>query len=256
MPEQHDPEQELGPKITSAFQDHAGAQGMQTTGLAREARRRVRRRRQALSMAAGAVLVVAAVGGVWGLVGGESPVATSHSDTAAGEGKAAAPGRPSLGIVPKSEAEKAGCPVQHPIQQAAAPNDVPAGTGLDLNTPVTGLHACRYSTGQGGLLGQQEFDGVVAQQVVDAIKVLPERNPDLPVFKCAPQVAKPSEAIALRFTTAAGVKEIWVVYDGCTSAGFFTGSHVYGLYSAPLKLFMTGSVRPSGGTYLNALKDW
>ncbi|WP_410785745.1 hypothetical protein [Kribbella sp. C-35] len=253
MPEQHDPEQELGPKITSAFQDHAGTQGMQKTGLAREARRRVHRRRQAMSMAAGAVLVVAAVGGVWGLLGGESPVSTSQSDSA---GKAEAPEQPSQGVGPKSEVAKASCPVQHPIQQAAAPNDVPAGTGLDLNTPVTGLRACRYSTGQGGLLGQQEFDAAVAQQVVDAIKVLPERNPDLPVFKCAPQVAKPSEAIALRFSTAAGTKEIWVVYDGCTSAGFFTGSHVYGLYSTPLKLFMTGSVRPSGGTYLSALKDW
>lgn len=256
MPEQHDPEQELGPKITSAFQDHAGAQGMETTGLAREARRRVHRRRQAMSMAAGAMLVVAAVGGVWGLLGGESPVATSHSDSAS-EGKAVAPAeRPSQGIAPNTQSEKAGCPVQHPIQRVAAPNDVPTGTGLDLNTPVTGLSACRYSTGQGGLLGQQDFDAAVAQQVVDAIKVLPERNPDLPVFKCAPQVAKPSEAIALRFSTAAGTKEIWVVYDGCSSAGFFTGSHIYGLYSAPLKLFMTGTVRPSGGTYLSALKDW
>ena len=82
MPEQHDPEQELGPKITSAFQDHAGApKGWETTVWPREARRRVgtavgRRCRWLL----GAMLVVAgAVGGVWGLLGaGESPVATSH----------------------------------------------------------------------------------------------------------------------------------------------------------------------------------
>ncbi|TCC36978.1 hypothetical protein [Kribbella sindirgiensis] len=254
MPEQHDPEQELGPKFTSAFQDQAGTQDMQTSGLAREARRRVRRRRQALSMAAGAVLVVAAVGGVWGLLGGESPVATSQSDSASAGKEAAPEPRSSHGVA--SNAENAACPISHPIQQAAAPNDVPAGTGLDLNTPVAGLRACRYSTGAGGLLGQEQFSAAVAQQVVNAIKVLPERNPDLPVFKCAPQVAKPSEAIALRFDTAAGTKEIWVVYDGCTSSGFFTGSHTYGLYSAPLKLFMTGSVRPSGGTYLSALKDW
>jgi hypothetical protein len=76
------------------------------------------------------------------------------------------------------------------------------------------------------------------------------------VFKCAPQVSKPSEAIVLRFDTAAGIREIWVWYDGCESAGFFTGTHTYGLFSAPLKLFMTGSVRPSGGSYLDALKDW
>jgi hypothetical protein len=106
------------------------------------------------------------------------------------------------------------------------------------------------------VLGQQVFDAAVAQQVVDAIKVLPERNPALPVFKCAPQTAKPSEAIVLRFDTASGIREIWVEYDGCSSAGFFTGTHMYGLYSAPLKLFMVGDVRPTGSTYLNALKDW
>jgi hypothetical protein len=121
---------------------------------------------------------------------------------------------------------------------------------------VTGLRACRYSFTGGGLLGQQVFDAAVAQQVVDAIKVLPERNPQLPVFKCAPQVAKPAEAIVLRFDTADGVREVWVEYDGCMSAGFFTGTHMYGLYSAPLKLFMVGDVRPSGGTYLQALRDW
>lgn len=254
MPE-HDPEQELGPKITSALQGHADTQGMQATGLAREARRRVHRRRQTWSVAAAAVLVAVAVGGVWNVVGNDAPVATSSSDSA-GEGKAVAPEQqPSQGLRPNA-AENPGCPAQHAIQQVAGPSDVPSGVGLDLNTPVTGLHACRYSTGQGGLLGQMEFDASVAQQVVDAIKVLPERNPDLPVFKCAPQVTKPSEAIALRFTTAAGVKEIWVVYDGCTDAGFFTGTHTYGLYSAPLKLFMKDSVRPSGGTYLSALKDW
>ncbi|HEY4570326.1 MAG TPA: hypothetical protein VIH10_12700, partial [Kribbella sp.] len=87
-------------------------------------------------------------------------------------------------------------------------------------------------------------------------KVLPERNPSLPVFKCAPQTARPSEAIVLRFDTAAGVREVWVEYDGCAAVGFFTGNRTYGLYAAPLKLFMTGSVRPSGGTYLSALPGW
>lgn len=253
MPE-HDPEQELGPKITSALQGHAGHPALQKTGLAREARRRVHRRRQAWSAAAAAVLVVAAVGGVWGVVGGESPVATSQGESAS-DG-AAAPSRNTQGVVPK--AGDTGCPSAHPIQHAASPHELPSATGLDLNTPVTGLHACRYSLTQGGLLGQQEFDAAVAQQVVDAVKVLPERNPDLPVFKCAPQTAKPSEAIVLRFATATatGTREIWVVYDGCADAGFFTGTHTYGLYSAPLKLFMKGDVRPASGTYLNALGDW
>ena len=133
-----------------------------------------------------------------------------------------------------------------------------SGTGLDLETPVYGLEACRYRIVPDDtmLLGSQSFTATMAQQIVDAIKVLPERNPDLPVFKCPPQLARPSEAIVLRFDTATGIREVWVAYDGCSSAGFFTGGRTYGLYSAPLKLFMKGSVRPTGGTYLDHLKGW
>ncbi|MFD7158249.1 hypothetical protein ACFV9C_26875 [Kribbella sp. NPDC059898] len=251
MPE-HDPEQELGPKITSAFHDHAGVTGMQKSGLAREARRRVHRRRQAWSVAAGAVLVAVVGGGVWGLAGSESPVASSHSD--AGSAAAAGTAKSNQGIV--GPREQTVCPSAPAIQQAAGPNALPAGTGLELSTPVTGLTACRYRMSDGTVLGQQSFNASVAQQVVDAIKVLPERNPALPVFKCAPQTAKPGEAIVLRFSTADGVREIWVEYDGCESPGFFTGTHTYGLYAAPLKLFMVGTVRPTGGTYLNALQGW
>ncbi|WP_371405135.1 hypothetical protein OHA10_05685 [Kribbella sp. NBC_00662] len=255
MPE-YDPEQELGPKFTSALHNQAGQSDLQKTGLAREARRRVHRRRQTWSVAAGVVLVAAAIGGVWSFAGGESPVATSNSDSS-GDSKAAAPNT-AQGIAPSNESAVAGCPVDHPILTAPGPDALPAGTGLDLNTMVTGLRACRYGFAEGGtgLLGQESFNAATAQQVVNEIKVLPERNAKLPVFKCAPQVAKPSEAIVLRFETAAGIREIWVEYDGCQSAGFFTGTHTYGLFSAPLKLFMTGSVRPSGGTYLDALKDW
>ncbi|MFF0265017.1 hypothetical protein [Kribbella sp. NPDC004536] len=252
MPE-NDAEQELGPKISAALQDHAGLTGLQKTGLASEARRRVHKRRQAWSVAAGAVLVAAAAGGAWGMFGGEAPVANSRSD-AGTAASAAAPSENSQGIAPKNP--KTGCPPQASITQAPSPNALPVGTGLDVNTPVTGLRACRYNMSDGAVLGQQVFDAAVAQQVVDAIKVLPERNPALPVFKCAPQTAKPAEAIALRFTTAGGIREIWVQYDGCDSPGFFTGTHVYGLFSAPLKLFMLGNVRPTSGTYLNALKDW
>ena len=56
MPE-HDPEQELGPKITSALHHRAAAQGQQAGDLARVARRRVHRHRQAWSAAAAVVLV-------------------------------------------------------------------------------------------------------------------------------------------------------------------------------------------------------
>ncbi|GAA1584092.1 MULTISPECIES: hypothetical protein [Kribbella] len=251
MPE-HDPEQELGPKITSALQDHADLTGMQKSGLAREARRRVHRRRQAWSAAAGAVLVAAVGGGVWGLVGSQSPVASSHSDAASAPAAGTAKGSPGI-VGPRLQSV---CPGAPAIQRAAGPNALPAGTGLDLSTPVTGMTACRYKLSDGTVLGQQSFDASAARQVVAAIRGLPERNPELPVFKCAPQTAKPAEAIVLRFDTADGVREIWVEYDGCESPGFFTGTHIYGLYAAPLKLFMVGAVRPSGSTYLNALQGW
>jgi hypothetical protein len=128
MPE-HDPEQELGPKFTSALHNQADGQSdLQTTGLAREARRRVHRRRQAWSVAAGAVLVAAAIGGVWSFGGGESPVATSNSDSS-GDSKAAAPNKPQ-GVAPSSESA-VGCPVDHPILTAPGPDAVAGGTGHD-----------------------------------------------------------------------------------------------------------------------------
>ena len=253
MPE-HEPEQELGPKITDAFQHQAeAATGPRGSVLVAEARRRVRKRRQGLAMAAAAVVVALSIGGVWNAIGEPSPVASNASDSK-GESESAGSGTPGL-VPPRADAA---CPADHPIMRPGGHNAVPRGTGLDVETPVSGLQACRYelTPGATNLLGQQVFNARIAQQVVDEIKVLPERNPDLPVFKCAPQAAQPKEAIVLRFDTSAGVREIWVEYDGCDSAGFFTGSRTYGLYAAPLKLFMTGSVRPAGGTYLDALEGW
>jgi hypothetical protein len=252
MPE-HDPEQELGAKFASALQSQADAQsGLQTTGLAREARRRVRKRRQLLTTAASVILVAVAIGGVWNLAGGPTQTNTATSG-GAGDSKAGAP-QSTQGLA-RPEQSDATCPAQSPILQPEGPGALQATEGLDVSTPVTGLRACRYSRTQ-GLVGQQVFQAATAQQVVNAIKVLPERNPDLPVFKCAPETAKPSEAIVLHFDTAAGSREVWVEYDGCQWAGFYTGTHTYGLYAAPLKLFLTGSVRPTGGSYLDALQGW
>jgi hypothetical protein len=259
MPE-YDPEQELGPKFTSAFRDQAETTDSSSGRLATVARLRVRRRRQAVMSTAAAVLVVAAIGGVWNLLPGSSSSNSETASTGAHDGKAIAP---STGAARTNEAvpsqpsfAAAGCPAAHPILKAPATNAVPAGTGLDVGTPVSGLEACRYDLKAGVLLGQQKFTPAIAQQVVDAIKVLPELNSQLPVFKCAPQTAEPTEAIVLRFTTTAGIREIWVEYTGCNTPGFFTGSHTYGLFAAPLKLFMTGPVRPTGSTYLDALKGW
>jgi hypothetical protein len=258
MPEhEHESEQELGPKIINAFEQQAGtASGPRGSVLAAEARRRVRKRRQGMTMAAAAVVVALSIGGVWNAIGDQPPVASNATDSK-GESSAAGSGSGSRSprLLPEADAA---CPANHPILQEGAHIAVPRGTGLDLETPVLGLQACRYRLTPGAtmLLGAKSFNAGIAQQVVDEIKVLPERNPDLPVFKCAPQTARPSEAIVLRFDTATGIREIWVQYDGCDSAGFFTGERTYGLYAAPLKLFMTGTVRPAGGTYLESLQGW
>jgi hypothetical protein len=254
MPE-HEEEHELGSKLADAFQTKAHTvQGLRSQGMARIARTRVRRRRHTMITAAAAVVVAVSIGGVWGAVGGPSPVSTS-----AGSADSKAAGEGSSGSLdnPQAPTEVTSCPEQHPIETAPGPEAVTPGVGLDLQLPVYGLQACRYRIlpGDTMLLGSASFNAGTAQQVVDAIKVLPERNPALPVFKCAPS-ARAKEAIVLRFDTALGPKEIWVAYDGCASAGFFTGSRTYGLYAAPLKLFLKGTVRPTGGIYLDHLKGW
>jgi hypothetical protein len=250
MPE---PEDELGPKIADAFQTKAHAvRGLRERGLAAEARRRIRKRRQTLIAGSAAVVVAVAIGGVWGAIGGPSPVATNSQDSASSAG--AADGK----TAPEAPEAVSSCPEQHPIQTAAGHESVSVRIGLDLEMPVYGLQACRYRILPNNtmLLGWQSFNATTAQQIVDAIKVLPERNPDLPVFRCTAELARPSEAIVLRFDTAIGIREVWVGYDGCASAGFFTGSRTYGLYAAPLKLFMKGTVRPTDGTYLEHLEGW
>lgn len=257
MPEPDDgPERELGPRISEALQakaDTAGTPRAET--LVREARRRIRKRRQTVLAAAATVLVAVSIGGVWNAVGG--PTSTNSTAESATAGSAGDAAQDSAGEM----AAPAACPPEHPISKTAGEYAVPQGIGLDLTTPVTSLQACRYrvqARGETGstLLGTANFGTDVAQQVVDAIAGLPERNPDLPVFKCVPETARPQEAIVLRFRTADGLRDVWVGYDGCASAGFFTGERTYGLYAAPLKLFLVGSVRPAGGTYLSRLAGW
>ena len=253
MPEpEYGPEQELGPKLADAFQTKADSvRGPQGRGMAAEARRRIRKRRQTLAAAAAAVVVVVAIGGVWSAIGSPAPVSTSASDSS---GEAVAGGSKDAPSAPGESA----CPEPHPILQGD--NGGPtAGSGLDLAMPVYGLQACRYRLTPGAtmLLGSGGFNATAAQELVNEIRVLPEQNPELPMFDCSPEAAKPTEAIVLRFDTGSGtIREIWVQYDGCGSVGFLTGSRTYGLYPAPLKLFLKGTLRPTGGIYLDNLKGW
>jgi hypothetical protein len=119
MPE-HEPEQELGPKIADAFQHQAGAAtGPRGSVLAAEARRRVRKRRQGMVMAAAAVVVAASIGGVWNVIGDPSPIASSSSDSSAESsaksGSGSESGSRSPQLVPP--AADAACPADHPILQ-------------------------------------------------------------------------------------------------------------------------------------------
>ncbi|MDX6240008.1 MAG: hypothetical protein QOG10_4823 [Kribbellaceae bacterium] len=256
MPE-NEPEQELGPKISEALRTKAGAaRSPRGETMAREARRRIRKRRQTLVAGAAAVVVAVAIGGVWSAVGGQSPVATSSK-----QGTASGQAHDSTKNGPQATGSQTACPLQHPISTAGNVTVGPVGIGLDLRTPVTGLQACRYRLlvpGETGntLIGSASFNASRAQDVATAIAGLPERNPALPRMMCIPEAARGREAIVLRFGTAAGTREVWVSYDGCLGEGFFTQGHTYGLYAGPLKLFMTGSVRPTGGTYLDHLKGW
>ncbi|ONI68743.1 hypothetical protein BWI15_37865 [Kribbella sp. ALI-6-A] len=252
MPEYDDQEQELGPTLADAFHTKAdAAPSRHGKSMADEARRRLRQRRRNLMAASAAVIAVAVIGGgVWTTLGSPTEVATGSA------GADSRAGAPEYNHDEPSAAGALGCEPQPAIFGGDA-GPSPA-VGLDLRTPVSSLQACRYrlTPGATALIGAGTFPQNIAQQVVDAIKVLPERNPALPVFKCTPEAARPSEAIVLRFTTAQDIREIWVQYDGCATAGFLNGRATYGLFAGPLKLFMTGAVRPSGGVYLDHLKGW
>ncbi|WP_432942443.1 hypothetical protein ACQPXM_35805 [Kribbella sp. CA-253562] len=251
MPEYDDQEQELGPTLADAFHTKAdAAPSLRGKSMADEARRRLRQRRRNLMAASAAVIAVAVIGGgVWTTLGSPTEVA---SDSAGGAGA----GVPEANQNEPQADRALGCEPQPAIFSGDA-GPSPA-VGLDPSTPVSSLQACRYrlTPGATALIGSGTFNQTVAQQVVDAIKVLPERNPALPAFKCTPERARPSEAIVLRFTTTQGIREIWVQYDGCATAGFLNGTTTYGLFAPPLKLFMTGTVRPTGGIYLDHLEGW
>ncbi|MEV6288239.1 hypothetical protein [Kribbella sp. NPDC051770] len=258
MPEYDEQEQELGPAVADALQNKAdGSFSGHGRRMAAEARQRVRQRRKNLLASAAAVVAVAVVGGgLWSVGGMPTETASNSAGSTEDRGNASEyqPDSKSTGQPPADAAT--GCTV--PEAMVRGDMSPAAAVGLDLATPVTGVEACRYrlSPSPRVVLGSQRFDGLVAQQIVDAIKVLPERNPDLPVFKCTPEAARPKESIVLRFGTAQGIRQIWVQYDGCATAGFLNGTTTYGLFAAPLKLFMTGSVRPSGGIYLDHLTGW
>ena len=86
----------------------------------------MRKRRQKLTMAAAAVVVAAAIGGVWNLASGESPVASTASDSS-GQSQASVPDKSTEGMVPPKAAVS--CPPDHPILQAAGPTPYRLGRG-------------------------------------------------------------------------------------------------------------------------------
>lgn len=259
MPDFDQQDDELGRQVADALRQKAG-NAPSAGALASTARKRIHRRRQTMLVGGAAVVVALAIGGVWqvatpGMYSSETSAGSADSN--ADQGTA-----PKVPSTPSNEGRSGGCEPFHAIASATSITEIPVAVGLDLNTPVTGLTVCRYRVIEPNarlktaLLGSAVLGPQQAQEVVDAIKPLPERNPDLPVFKCAPEKATAKQVIVLRFDTAKGVREIWVGYDGCTTPGFYTGKKTYGLYAVPLKLFAVGSARPDRGTFLEALPGW
>ncbi|WP_328990910.1 hypothetical protein OG394_32115 [Kribbella sp. NBC_01245] len=262
MPDFDQQDDELGRQVADALRQKAGG-APSASHLASVARARIHRRRQTMLIGGAAVVVALAIGGVWqvatpGMNASETSAGSADSNADQGTGKA-----PNTPNTPSTEGRVGGCEPFHAIASATSITAIPVAVGLDLNTPVTGLTVCRYRVIEPNvrlktaLLGSAVLGPQQAQEVVDAIKPLRERNPELPVFKrCAPENATGKQVIVLRFDTAKGVREIWVAYDGCATPGFFTGKKTYGLYAAPLNLFAIGSARPDRGTFLEALPGW
>ncbi|HEY3002219.1 MAG TPA: hypothetical protein VGJ44_07690 [Kribbellaceae bacterium] len=255
---------DFGSRLEQALHAHA-SDAPRAGDLAGIARRRVRRRRQAV---VGTVAVACAVVVGGGLVNaiGRTGAETSAGSAANGADSREGPGPAYAGKGterPQPASGGAPCPADHPLLRTGdyrAP-----GNGVTLDAVVTGAWVCRYRTAPSRavlsasppattpLLGAVHLDANRATEVLAAIRALPADNPALPAPTCTSAADYPREAIVVRFTTKAGLRELWVEYDGCVGPGFYTADGRKGLYAAPLRLLATGPARPSQGTWLTLI---
>lgn len=263
---------DFGSQIERALNAHA-SDAPRAGDLAAVARRRVRRRRTAMAGTVAVALAVTVGGVAWNAVGRGAVETASDSGSGAAQEPAAEKRNPAEPRVPTpgsvSDAGPASaaarCQPTHPVMTAGGYTAL--RYGISLHTAVTGAWACRYRTSwppnavalgksPPPLLGSVTLDSEHATALLAAIRALPEVNPALPKIACAPEAANPREAIVLRFSTAAGVREIWVGYDGCATGGFYSADARRDLDPSVLHLFMTGPADPAQATWLNLLPGW
>jgi hypothetical protein len=253
-------DEDFGSRIERALNAHA-SDAPRAGDLAGVARHRIRRRRTAMAGAAAVALAVVTGGGLWNAV--SSGVQTA-SDSSAGAGSAEQPGYREPSTAVRSLAGESDCPPDHPIVTAG--QSFFLRDGISLDATVSGASVCRYRTtspalvtrsSTAPLLGAVRLDATRATGLLAAIRALPEVNPALPKVNCRPDAAAhPREAIVLRFDTPAGVREIWVGYDGCATSGFYSADAHRDLAAPPLSLFMIGTARPTQGTWLSFFPGW
>lgn len=130
-----------------------------------------------------------------------------------------------------------GCPSTHP---AAVPTFTRPADGLEWSAPgVTGVSICRYRIGYDGspLFASASRNAAGAALLLDTIRAAPaEGGPD--DVKGDPAKLG-SDLTVLRFSTADGIREVYVRYSGARHNGFDNGTQVRRL-TKPALSFLTG----------------
>lgn len=123
-----------------------------------------------------------------------------------------------------------GCPVQHPLADEPTHRPDPSTGGLEALGQPTDISACTYAirhdAARGArvpLLASSRIAGAPAVALGDALKAAPQGvGPDDP-GDCVPELALGDQALVLRISDAAGMREVYVRYDGCEGHGIDDG---------------------------------
>ncbi len=151
-----------------------------------------------------------------------------------------------IGSIREISTDVNGCPVRHP---AAANEPVRPGQGLDWNSPVTGLSACKYAirgSSASSLVGSQRYAAAGATAILNQIRQTPAGSgPDDP-GSTLPGHELGGELIVLRWTTPSGMREVFLRYSGSERNGFDNGREVRRLTSGAVS-FVTGPLMVLSG---------
>ncbi|HZO66979.1 MAG TPA: hypothetical protein VFB74_18420 [Kribbellaceae bacterium] len=146
-----------------------------------------------------------------------------------------------LGSIRQVSTDANGCPVRHP---ASADRPVRPAQGLAWDTRVTGLSACQYRidrTGAGlpALVGSQRYAAAAATAILDRIRHAPADAGQGDPRAASGGSPLGDEVVVLRWTTADGVREVYLRYSGSERNGFDNGTEVRRV-TRDAVTFMTG----------------